>query len=459
MINILMKNKIKLLFTIVLLSSKAMAQTTENRCPPSTRNDIHIVQRGETLSIIAKQHNLTLDELCKLNGLTIDAMIRHCAVLKLVEGADVSSVELKPKKIKERESVKEYDMQIPKKDSTSKTKLVVRPKITKMDTLPFAKYEKQEGKKHIVQPGQTMRNLSRLYGYREERFRTFNSLPKGEPKIGATLLSSDCACEAVSPSALIATSEAVEKEATVDTPTPKPAEAEVKAEEVRVVDIEKVELPAFPEKEVAKEPTLEDALAITKVDTVVKLKAEEPYEDFEVVELPTMMEEELAMVAEINLLRDDPAGYVKYVEEYLEDLEFKGQKKGSVEKSAKSLIKQLKKTPKLSVLEGRDCLYESARKHGQEAMELGKLGHQGKDGAWPWDRIRKNCKTLKDGNENIVVGYESARRAVVILLIDDGIEGFGHRQALLKPEWRYVACYKVGTVGKMNNCWIQDFAF
>ena len=49
------------------------------------------------------------------------------------------------------------------------------------------------------------------------------------------------------------------------------------------------------------------------------------------------------------------------------------------------------------------------------------------------------------GNENLVAGHDNVRQSVIDLLIDEGINPPGHREALLGPEWRYVACYNFGT--------------
>ena len=66
---------------------------------------------------------------------------------------------------------------------------------------------------------------------------------------------------------------------------------------------------------------------------------------------------------------------------------------------------------------------------------------------------------MQDGNENLVGGPDDIRRAVILLLVDDGIPNRGHRKALLNPAWKYVACHKVGTIGSMPNSWIQNFAY
>ena len=66
---------------------------------------------------------------------------------------------------------------------------------------------------------------------------------------------------------------------------------------------------------------------------------------------------------------------------------------------------------------------------------------------------------MQEGNENLVAGTPSVRTAVILLLIDEGIPTRGHRKTLLKPEWRYVGCYNVGTVGSFPHYWVQNFGY
>lgn len=169
-----------------------------------------------------------------------------------------------------------------------------------------------------------------------------------------------------------------------------------------------------------------------------------------------MSSEEMTMVNEVNLVRNNPAGYIPYVEQYIEYLKTNGNMGNSIA-TAKELIEELKRTPSLSVLQTLPCLYTAAKKHGDDQRKRGDTDHQGSDGSWPWDRVLRECKDLKDGNENLVGGPSDIRRAVILLLVDDGIEGRGHRKTMLQSDWKYIACHKMGTIGTMPNCWVQQF--
>lgn len=205
-----------------------------------------------------------------------------------------------------------------------------------------------------------------------------------------------------------------------------------------------------------------------------------------------MKEIEREMISEINLVRSDPAGYIKYLDYYDElaklNLKHFGKGKRSytlsieyemingVQRKKKtdtvwsyeyeeevfaieSLITELKSTPSLSILEPDRGIYEAARKHGlDQDRHNWSLGHQGSDGSWPWDRIKKFSPLMVTGNENLAGRFPepTARDIVIQLLIDSGIPEYGHRHNLLDPKWTHVACYTSGLKGEMYQ-WIQEF--
>ena len=174
---------------------------------------------------------------------------------------------------------------------------------------------------------------------------------------------------------------------------------------------------------------------------------------------PFMKGEELEMIEEINLIRSNPKGYIPIIKEYIKDVKKSGMGFGDPVATAYELIDQLENTAPLSILEPSECVYTAAKIHGEDRMQAGSNDHVGTDGSWPWDRILKECPSFRDGNENLVGGPANVRRAVVLLLVDDGIPNRGHRSTLLNPNWRYVACYKIGKVGIMPNSWVQNFAY
>lgn len=178
-----------------------------------------------------------------------------------------------------------------------------------------------------------------------------------------------------------------------------------------------------------------------------------------------MTTREKDMVKEINLIRSNPKGYIPIIEAYIQEQEAslsqvvsgKQYIKDEI-KTAKELIKELKNTDAMPILQPHEGVYKAAQVHGDEGKRKGRLDHVGKDGKWPWDRI-KAYAGFNNGGENLVGGLQDVRKSVIVLLIDSGIPNRGHRKALLNPAWKYVACYEVGQVGDMPYYWVQNFAF
>lgn len=205
-----------------------------------------------------------------------------------------------------------------------------------------------------------------------------------------------------------------------------------------------------------------------------------------------LSDEEKQMIYEINLVRSQPQEYMNILKPYLKkaeaELEIYGpgevrysvqttymQKNGrlSVHKvdthaynryeeeiiAIKSLIKDLEKLRPLSILQPDAGIYKAAKKHGgdQDKHNWG-LGHYGSDNSTPMERIVRFAPDMKTGNENIAGRFPeaTAREIVILLLIDSGIKGYGHRYNLLNPQWTHVACYSGGLHKGMYR-WLQEF--
>lgn len=179
-----------------------------------------------------------------------------------------------------------------------------------------------------------------------------------------------------------------------------------------------------------------------------------------------MSPEELEMVDELNLVRTKPQEYAKLVEQAIADLE-KGLATSKTQKddklfikTAKELLAILAKQTPLDALAASDCIHKAAKVHAQELKTRGRLEHKGKTGSMPWDRIKKACKLAEpEGAENLVAGFPTVRKSVMILMVDVGIGNRGHRKTILNPELKTVGCGKVDKIGDMPNGWVQDFGF
>lgn len=279
-------------------------------------------------------------------------------------------------------------------------------------------YTKQSGKKHRVISGQSMAGLAELYGYSETRFREFNAMSTNyQPQPGDILLSSDCTCDRISYTD--GGTDYVGLAAKTNTRT-------------------------FPTE---------------TPPTNTSTNRNPPKTNTGGSDGATSMNsQELEMVNEINLLRGNPSGYIQYVDAYVSEQRRTGgfPVDQAVVDELKSELRQL---GPLSILTPSQCIYQAAKDHGIDQKPTGDVNHEGRDGSWPWDRVRKACPNMQDGNENLVAGTPSIRTAVILLLIDEGIPTRGHRKTLLKPEWKYVGCYNVGTVGSFPHYWVQNFGY
>jgi uncharacterized protein YkwD len=300
-----------------------------------------------------------------------------------------------------------------------------------------------------------------LYGYTEARFRAMNGLQKYQRvNPGTSLLTTDCPCPIA------------------DAKTPEQQPVSFQNEEVLSVPVayNTVVVPAkttaiteskgsttdyFDEATTPVNPLegSSDYAAVTSGTSDVYNTPPSVASASSSNKMPMYMQnEEFEMIHEINLVRSNPTAYIPYVEDYIRDMRQSGEFGNSVS-TAYELIEELRRTPILSVLEPMECLYTAARRHGEDQRSTGDVNHQGTDGSYPWDRVLRECPTMRDGNENIVAGPSSIRRAILLLLVDDGIDSRGHRKTLLNPDWRYVACYKIGQVGRMPNFWVQKFGY
>lgn len=204
-----------------------------------------------------------------------------------------------------------------------------------------------------------------------------------------------------------------------------------------------------------------------------------------------MKPDEIKMIYEINRVRSDPKSYLIYIEPMLQQAKNilktfgKGNKNYSVTyssivrngketkktdtiwhytneeevKALTSLVNDLKKIKRLSVLQPDTGIYKAASSFAaDEDAHQWNLIHIGSDGSMPWERITKFSPTMAFGNENLAGKYPqpTAQEIVIQLLIDSGIPGYGHRYNLLDPQWTHVACISGGLKEGMYH-WIQNF--
>lgn len=437
-------SRITFLFLALLCVGQLSAQ-----CPSSSRAGIHVVQAGENLFRISQSYGVSIDQLRAWNNMVPGEFLPVCKEL------NVSS-------------------QVPTAYSTTPSAPGVQMysrggAVTTTPTSSTA-YRKQPGTNHTVQPGETVAGLADLYGYTEKRFREFNALGNEVLTPGSKVLSTDCACGnrasyqandglGYTPGATVRgnnyNGSTYTGSTTVTPTTPRTTYTPTTTREDVFGN------PFSTEGTTGTTRTGTGSTGTSRTGTtnppVRRATPTSPSRTTAKAAAAYMRSEELSMIDEINLLRSNPRGYVTYVRDYAARSK-SGQTWPVNQATVDELIGELDQLGPLSTLTPMQCVYEAARKHGEDIRQRGRSGHVGSDGSYPWDRVLRECPSLADGNENLVAGPDNVRDAVIMLLIDDGIPNRGHRRTLLNPEWKYSAPYKIGKVGMFPNSWVQKFA-
>lgn len=160
---------------------------------------------------------------------------------------------------------------------------------------------------------------------------------------------------------------------------------------------------------------------------------------------------EQAIVAETNRVRTNPAAYASRLEQlrpYYRDrlLELPGQSRIQVEEGMSVLdeaIADLRSRSPQPPLRPSQGMSLGAHDHVTDIGPKGYAGHYGTDGSDPFERIERYGTYDIVAGENISYGpINTAEWHVIQLLIDDGYPSRGHREAILRPDYRYmgVAC-------------------
>lgn len=389
----------------IMLACCGTVFTLKAQCPPAKTSGIHIVQKGETLYGISKKYKVTVDQIRQWSSLSSD-MLAVCQELRVAPVGTENSVN---------------------PTAPPATTTVV--------------YPKQSGPTHIVQRGETVASIARLYGFTEARFRQFNNLKTGEEVTqGAVLKSDDCQCPPLNP----VTSDPLVAYETYE----------------QLIDPATVAETATTSTQAGKSSLAENMFETTEATPAGIpagiVSAPVAAVDFKPANAPYMSAPERAMVDEINLVRTNPTGYIPVIEDYKRAIQA-GTASGTAE-ACDELIGELKSMKPLNLLEPSECLYLTAKKHGEEQQVSGALTHKGADNSWPWERVQHACPGMNDGNENFIYGTANVRSAVAKLLVDAELPDRGHRKTMLNKDWKYIASFYIGNAGIYENTWIQQFA-
>jgi hypothetical protein len=149
---------------------------------------------------------------------------------------------------------------------------------------------------------------------------------------------------------------------------------------------------------------------------------------------------------EHNKIRLDPASYIPILEKYVEMF------KGDVLYKPKEIPIQTHEGPAayqeaIEFLKNQQPVHElilderlkkAAEDHVKDIGPKGLLSHDGTDGRSVSERVEQYCEWNQACGENIDLGSKTGEDVIISLLVDDGVEGRGHRLNLFKPEFKIV---------------------
>jgi hypothetical protein len=179
-----------------------------------------------------------------------------------------------------------------------------------------------------------------------------------------------------------------------------------------------------------------------------------------------MSDLEKDVVYEINLFRSDPSEYArKYIAPLARCykgriLYFPGEPPIMTKEGVRALnecVKALMNESPVCVVTPNKLLTKATNDHQKDQSRTGRVGHWGSDGSKMRNRIERYATWQTRIAENIAYGSTNARQIVVLLLIDDGVRGRGHRINFLRPDVNYVGV-SCGYHPEYKSMCVMDFA-
>jgi hypothetical protein len=154
----------------------------------------------------------------------------------------------------------------------------------------------------------------------------------------------------------------------------------------------------------------------------------------------------------VNVLRADPLSFLKnYVLPFLSQFP---EAKGA---SASSLITDLKGQSALPLMAPKDNLLNASRLHAIDLSKQSRISHSASDGRSFRQRMEAAGVTSCAG-ENILEGRSDALKAIILLLIDEGVPDKGHRKGLLNPRFDLMGCSFYPKKGAESFILVQVFS-
>lgn len=171
-------------------------------------------------------------------------------------------------------------------------------------------------------------------------------------------------------------------------------------------------------------------------------------------------------LTEVNKVRANPSSYVPFLEAILKQMDGNIWKKPGEDipietsegpSAVKEAIAHLKKQKAVGSLTLEQPMSKAAKVHADDIGPKGLDGHDGSDGSGPSDRIERFCQWDKTVGENIDFGGKTGQDSVISFIIDDGVDGRGHRVNLFNPEFKIIGI-SAGTHTTYDRVLVVTFA-
>lgn len=157
---------------------------------------------------------------------------------------------------------------------------------------------------------------------------------------------------------------------------------------------------------------------------------------------------EIEVWVELNIIRENPAGFIPYLEEqlgYFKRGSIIIQRPGEIglrTKEGRSAFEEainfLKKQKPVGMMKISRGMSFAAKDHVREQGPSGRTGHYSQNGNSPFDRMNKYGKWQNTAGENIDYGNNKAKRILMALIVDDGVPSRGHRTNIFNPDFKIV---------------------
>jgi uncharacterized protein YkwD len=139
---------------------------------------------------------------------------------------------------------------------------------------------------------------------------------------------------------------------------------------------------------------------------------------------------------EVNLVRQNPQRYAKFIEQ-----QFLTRKNRLTEgySVVEETVMFLQNASSVNPLKLVGCLCVSAKDHAQDTGPTGVVGHTGTNGSTPVTRTMRHASGIfGGGGENISYGVLTPREVVIQLLVDDGVPSRGHRLNIMNASYKSI---------------------